>query len=103
GARLGSMVRADDEVRTMSARGARCVSVGVDHVAPDDQLAINHEAGDGARTATDLEDTLAQAITDSIVDPAVVSVGALHDFECRCPGWQVHVASHVKNAIIRSR
>src|SRR2546423_600048 len=73
----------------------------------------------GATGMADLEDTLAQALADPIVDPAVVSVGAFHDFEGRGPGCQVHVASlqmetppswrgvapvsHVKKAIIRSR
>ena len=117
--RLGQIVPADDDVGTIFEPVAGCVNVVVDHVDPDDQLAINHEAGDGARATTDLEDTLAQAVADPIVDPAVVSVGAFHDFEGRGPGCQVHVASlqmetppswpgvapvsHVKKAIIRSR
>src|SRR2546423_7662845 len=117
--RLGEIMPADDDVGTILEPVARFVNVVVDHVDPDDQLAINHEAGDGARATTDLEDTLAQAVADPIVDPAVVSVGAFHDFEGRGSGCQVHVASlqmetppswlgvapvrQVKEAIIRSR
>src|SRR6266566_9803311 len=117
--RLSQVMTADHDVGTIVKAVAGRPDIVVDHVDPDDQLAINHEAGDRTGAATDLEDALAQAAPDPIVDPAVVSVGAFHDFECRRSGWQVHVASlqmqtppswrggvpvsHVKNAIIRSR
>src|SRR5438874_2760186 len=117
--RLGQIMAADGDVGTIFEPVAGCVNVVVDHVDPDDQPAINHVAGDGARATTDLEDTLSQAVADPIVDPAVVSVGAFDDLEYRRQRTKVHVASlqvltppswpslvpvaHVQYAITRQR
>ena len=95
--RLGQVMLADNDVGTIFEPVAGCANVVLHHIDPDDQLAIDHQAGDGSRAATDLENTLAQAVPDAVVDPAVVPPRAFHDLECGRAGCKVHVVSRQMN------
>src|ERR1700686_2417824 len=90
--RLRQVIPADDDVGAIPIAFACCADILVDDVNPDHQLAVDQEAGNGARAATDLEDPLAETVPDAVEGPAVISMGAFHDLERRRAGAEVHQA-----------